>query len=187
MAKFDTQKGFLTPLRVENIDSKNWKILEDFCWRGSQDDVFTVEKGETTDFATVPWWTQAITPRTGTWTKAAVLHDKMCNLLNEWYRLIKEREELIEANVSPELLEVIFPPTFTAIDTDAIFRKNAREGGTGAIRSELLWLGVRYGALANPARRGGFVKTAPRVIGDTIVLLALFAGIIALISWLWPW
>jgi uncharacterized protein DUF1353 len=169
MAQFDNPKGFLTPLRVESIDSKNWKLLEDFCWRGSQDDVFTVNKGETTDFATVPWWTQSIIPRTGTWTKAAVLHDKMCNELNEC-----RRNSFANA-------------TFSAIDTDAIFRKNAREGGTGVVRSELLWMGVRYGALANPARRGGWFKTAPRVLADTIVILAVLAGTIAFISWLWPW
>lgn len=181
------RQGYLTPLRVESIDSKNWLILEDFCWRGSKGDVFTVSRGEKTDFATVPWWTQAITPRTGTWTKAAVLHDKMCNLLNEFHRLIEEREKLIAGGVHPNNLEIIFPPTFTSNDTDAIFRKNAREEGTGFVRSELLWMGVRFGAVASAARRGGFSRTTPRFVADVVVLLGLIFGIIALLSWLWPW
>lgn len=166
--------GFLTPLRVESIDDKNWLILEDFCWRGTKDDVFTVSKGERTDFATVPWWSQIITPRTGTWTKAAVLHDKMCNLLNEFYWLVVEREGLIADGVDPASLDEIFPPTFNSVDTDAIFRKNARDGGTGPIRAEILWFGVRCGALSAP-RRGGWMSTFPRWFADLLVILAILA------------
>lgn len=174
-------RGYLTPLRVENIDAKNWRIFDRFGWRGSQDDEFWVEPGETTDFATVPWWSQAITPRTGTWTKAAVLHDKMCNLLNEYYRLLKQYEALIAGwrslnqltglnNPEPAPPE---KPVFSSIDTDAIFRKNAREDGTDPVRSELLWLGVRLGALRNPARREHWGRTAFRVVAD-LVLIAIF-------------
>lgn len=177
----ELQRGFLTPLRVENVDASNWVLLEDFCWRGSKDDVLTVYKGETTDFATVPWWSQAITPRTGTWTKAAVLHDKMCNLLNEFYDVMMDRERLVDEGADPAILEECYPPPFSSIDTDAIFRKNAREGGTGFIRSELLWLGVRYGALANPARRDGWLRTALRVAADTVILLAVIYAVAALI------
>lgn len=180
----ELQRGFLTPLRVENIDACNWVLLEDFCWRGSQDDVFTVYKGETTDFATVPWWSQAITPRTGTWTKAAVLHDKMCNLLNEFYQLKKDREDLLRKGFQVFELEPLYPPPFSSIDTDAIFRKNAREGGTGVIRSELLWFGVRCGSLKNPARRGEWLRTAPRFLGDLLLILTV---VVTVISWVWPW
>jgi hypothetical protein len=183
----ELQRGFLTPLRVENIDACNWRIFDRFGWRGSQDDEFWVEPGETTDFATVPWWSQIITPRTGTWTKAAVLHDKMCNLLNEFYDLMMDRERLINEGVDPESLEECYPPRFSSIDTDAIFRKNAREGGTGFVRSELLWVGVRSGALANPARREGWLKTAPRYVLDVMVILAVLVAVIAFISWAWPW
>jgi hypothetical protein len=179
--------GFITPLRVENLDACNWVILEDFIWVGSKGDVFTVSRGETTDFATVPWWSQAITPRTGTWTKAAVLHDKMCNLQNEFHALVKKRQQLISDGAHPDHLEPLFPPPFTSNDTDYIFRKNARDEGTDAFRSELLWLGVRFGALGNAARRGGFLRTAPRFIGDLLVVLAILVGIIILISWAWPW
>ena len=180
--------GFITPLRVESLDAQNWVILEDFIWLGSQGDEFVVFAGETTDFATVPWWTQSLIPKTGTWTKAAVLHDQMCNDLNKYHKLKKQYDELIFTRVSPptDIVEPI-KPLFSSVDTDAIFRKNAREGGTGVIRSELLWFGVRSGALANVARRQSFLRTLPRYIADLVVILALVVGLIAGISWAWPW
>lgn len=181
------QQGFITPLRVENLDACNWVITEDFVWVGSKGDQFTVKKGEKTDFATVPWWTQSIIPRTGTWTKAAVIHDKMCNLLNEYYRLCKEYDRLIAQGVDPDELIEPIRSKFNSIDTDAIFRKNARDEGTDPIRSELLWFGVRCGALANPARRENWHKTFPRWFADLLVILAILVAIIIGISWAWPW
>lgn len=183
----EPKRGYQNPLRVENVDAKNWRILEKFSWLGSEDDLFTVEAGETTDFATVPWWTQAITPRTGTWTKAAVLHDKMCNLLNEYYKLLKAYEAYLAAGVSTQLLEVPIEPVFSSIDTDAIFRKNARDEGTGPIRAELLWFGVRSGSLINPARRDGWLSTFPRYFFDLVMILTAFASVITFVSWVWPW
>lgn len=166
------QQGFITPLRVENVDAANWCLLEDFVWNGSKGDSFIVPAGSMTDFASVPWWTQSILPRTGTWTKAAVMHDKMCEELNYIYELNKRY------NVT-----VILTPTFSSIDTDAIFRKNAREGGTDPIRSELLWLGVRLGALRNSARREGWRKTALRVIADLVGVIAFIYLIAFFILW----
>jgi hypothetical protein len=182
----ELQQGYLTPLRVENYDDKNWTILEDFCWRGVRGDVFTVHAGERTDFATSPWWSQAILPRTGTWTKAAVLHDKMCNQQNEFHAMVKRR---IRDGVSKEEIAIFKKnnaPTFTSIDTDNIFYLNARNDGTDRIRSELLWFGVRCGALS-PPRRGEWWKTFPRWFADLIVILAILVGIVVLISWAWPW
>lgn len=186
-----TEFGYLDPLRVENVDAKNWKLLDRFRLQGSQGDIFEVEAGEVTDFATVPWWSQAITPRTGTWTKAAVIHDKMCELLNAHYEVMKAFDfDWADWHFNREnRLEPIPPlkPTFSSIDTDAIFRKNAREEGTGVLRSELLWVGVRYGALANPARREEWLRTAPRVVADTLVILAALIAVVAGLSWIWPW
>jgi hypothetical protein len=165
------QTGFITPLRVESMDARNWCLLEDFVWNGTKGDTFIVPSGSLTDFASVPWWTQSILPRTGTWTKAAVMHDKMCDELNEIHRLRK----------NPQFAGI--RPTFTSVDTDAIFRKNARDNGTDRVRSELLWMGVRLGALANPARRVGWLGTAPRVVGDVVLLLAFLYLITFFILW----
>lgn len=177
--------NFLTPLQVEAIDSTTWVLLSDLVWQGDPaagGDTFIVGAGEETDFATVPWWTQSLLPRTGTWTLAAVLHDLMCRLLWQYHQA---RRSAVANKLDPDVIE---PPVFSSVDADAVFRKNAREGGTGPIRSELLWLGVRYGALANPARRKDwFRKTGFRVLVDTVlVLLALFI-VVATLSWVWPW
>ena len=165
-----TQTGFLTPLRVESVDAQTWKLLEDLEWMGTQGDLFIVEAGEFTDFASVPWWTQSLIPKTGTWTKASVVHDKMCDLINEDYRLVKEYGE--DHYLFPQI-----PPVFDSVDADAIFRKNARDEGTGPIRSEMLWLGVRLGALKNPARRIGWMDTFPRFLGDLVAITAVLSGL----------
>lgn len=167
------QTGFITPLRVESVDAINWCLLEDFVFNGTQGDTFICREGMLTDFASVPWWTQAILPRTGTWTKAAVLHDKMCD----------EHNAIYEYNKNPRSTVLLSTP-FTPVDTDAIFRKNARADGTDRVRSELLWLGVRLGALANPARRMGWLGTAPRVIGDLVLLLAFLYFLVHLTLWI---
>lgn len=179
-------QGYLTALEVTPIDSKTWVLLEDFSWRGSEGDVFTVLAGEETDFATVPWWTQAILPRTGTWTKAAVLHDKMCRERARYYREMRLWRQAT-AYGTLRAYEPPVAPAFSSNDADFVFRKNARAEGTDPIRSELLWLGVRWGAAANPARHEGWWSTFPRLALDTILLLLVLLAIGGVIGWLYPW
>lgn len=157
-------------LVVASIDAKRWRLMMRFGLIGSKGDEFWVEPGDVTDFASVPWWTQAILPRTGTWTKAAVFHDKMCDLQNEYYELKLMWKDLVAAG-EPEL-EPPAPPIFNSVDTDALFRTNARQDGTDPIRSELLWFGVRCGALKNAARREGWMSTFPRWFADLIGIVA---------------
>lgn len=187
--------GFLTPLQVEAVDANTWRLLTDLEWEGSQGDIFCVEKGSMTDFATVPWWTQSLIPKTGTWTKAAVVHDKMCDDLNEYYGRKKYLDEFGAewagtdyANSDGLVLEVppwaesLEEPLFSSTDTDAIFRKISRDEGTGWVRSELLWLGVRCGALINPARRKGWLSTFPRFLGDLVAIVAMLSVFIFLLT-----
>lgn len=164
------QTGFVTPLRVEDVDDTNWCLLDNLVFNGTHGDTFICKAGMMTDFASTPTLVWIILPRIGKWTKAAVLHDKMCDELNAIYQINKTHRNT-----------VAMKPTFSSIDTDALFRKNARELGTDPIRSELLWLGVRLGALANPARRADWWSTAPRVAADTFaVLLVLFLIILGI-------
>lgn len=159
-------------LIVASIDAKRWRIVSRFGLIGSKGDEFWVGPGDVTDFASVPWWTQTILPRTGTWTKAAVFHDKMCDLLNEHHKLLNGYQALLNVGVRTDVLEVPEEPVFNSVDTDALFRKNARLDGTDPIRSELLWFGVRCGALANPARREGWWSTFPRWFADLSFIIA---------------
>lgn len=68
------QPSFHTPLKLEYIDGKNYRLLEDFKYDTSIATV-SVPAGFETDFASVPralWW---LMPPTGPYGKAAVVHD----------------------------------------------------------------------------------------------------------------
>lgn len=71
--------GPFTPLIVSPLPSgKYWILLKDFSYTDTYEELhetYTVPKGFITDFASVPrlFWT--IYPKTGKYTKAAVLHD----------------------------------------------------------------------------------------------------------------
>ncbi len=191
------EPGFQSELRVETVDARNWRLLQDFSWVGSKDtpDVFTIQRGEITDFASVPWFMQSLLPRTGTWTKAAVLHDKMCVDLYEFHRRRKAYYQwakdfkAVGGDVTGFFADEPKPPIplrFSSNDADAIFRKNCRDGGTGRIRSELLWFGVRCGALRRP-RRDKWLRTFPRFLMDLVAIVIVLVGTVAFLSWIWPW
>ena len=72
---------FLSPLIVEHLDGRNWRVVEDFTYVvGSRKlGVWKVEipAGFETDFASVPralWW---LFPPAGKWGKSAVVHDRL--------------------------------------------------------------------------------------------------------------
>lgn len=104
---------------------------------------FTVPAGFVSDFATVPRLFRSFAPSIGLWTRSAVLHDWMCVHLAAGDCVVGSR------------------------DADGIFRRTMREAGVGFVTRWLLWCGVRWGALANPARRPGWWRDAPAVLGIT--------------------
>jgi hypothetical protein len=163
--------GFWSPLQVEAIDANTWVLLCDLVYEGEKGDWIRVEAGEETDFATVPNFLQSIMARTGAWTKAAVIHDMLCNELNLWHGA----------------KQIVDEPAINAVDADGIFRSIMRRSGVGPIRRRLAWTAVRWAALANPARRAGWLSTAPAVLGTSAVFLAAVTGLLALITWLVPW
>jgi hypothetical protein len=111
----------------------------------------------------------------------------MCNVLREYYQLMQSYLRLLEQGVPRDDLVEPEKPVFSSVDADAIFRKNAREEGTDPIRSELLWFGVRCGSLWDAHRRDEWMSTFPRWFFDLVWILAVVAGFMALISWVWPW
>jgi hypothetical protein len=168
------QNGFVTPLQVESVDPFTWRLLGDLVWVGSANppDVITVPAGSVTDFATVPQVFQSFIPRTGAWTKAAVVHDHLCDRLCEW----KEDEPLVEQGVIGS--HFFQPPTFNAVETDAVFEKIMIEDGVPRWKAAIMWTAVRWAALANPARRGDWWSTFDRVALLTVFWL-LVVGLIA--------
>lgn len=170
--------GFVTPLLVELDDSGLWILAEDLIWQGSQRDTLVVPAGEETDFASVPRWLQGIMPATGTWTRAAVVHDMLCRLQNEHRQRVlawvREFNDWLDGpdDVEPTFGEFPDDPAFNSVDTDAVFRKIMKADGTSWIMRQVGWVGVRWGALFNPARRAGWLSTAPAVLGLSTAFLA---------------
>jgi hypothetical protein len=67
--------GFTTPLRVEYIDGRTWRVLEPFSYEIAAGGSITIGAGFETDFASVPRGLWNLFPPTGEYSKAAVIHD----------------------------------------------------------------------------------------------------------------
>jgi hypothetical protein len=164
------QNGFVTPLQVESVDPFTWRLLGDLVWVGSANppDVITVPAGSTTDFASVPQVFQSFVPRTGAWTKAAVVHDHLCERLRGYtYSASFPEHRRIE-------------PTFDAVETDAVFEKIMIEDGVPRWKASVMWAAVRWGALVDLPRRGEWWSTFDRLI--RITLTVLLAALVVLVG-----
>ena len=128
------------------------------------DDVIIIPAGFATDLATIPRIFWALLPPSGVYEKAAVVHDFGCVSLFDGTCRLSSR------------------------DVDGLFRRIVREDqelepNRGPVRFVwdavvrwLLWTGVRWGALANPARRQGWLDDLPAVVAVTIATLAAVAA-----------
>lgn len=119
-----------------------------------------IAEGFPTDLATVPRIFWALLPPHGGYEKAAVLHDWLCVELAKAHR---ERR----------------PPMVSSRDADGLFRRVMRESGVGFVTRRIMWVGVRWGAVANPARRAGWWRDAP------LVLLLTAAGLAVTLAVAW--
>ena len=102
------------------------------CEYVGKDQVLHIPAEFVTDLATVPRLFWALLPPTGAYEKAAVLHDVLCTRLAVAYRYGQRA-------------------TVSSRDTDGLFRRVMRECGVRFVTRWVMWAGVRYGALANPA------------------------------------
>lgn len=112
------------------------------------DDVIHIPADFHTDLATVPRLFWALIPPQGAYEKSAVLHDFGCVELAAGTCLLSSR------------------------DVDGLFRRVMREAGVGLVTRWLMWSGVRWGALFNPARRAGWWRDAPAVLSISALALA---------------
>jgi hypothetical protein len=115
-------------------------------------DTIVVEPCFRTDLASVPVFLGGLVPVAGAHDRAAMLHDWNCVQLADAYR----------SGTTPAICSV---------EVDALFRRSLRELGVRPYRRRLFWLGVRWGALFNPARRPGWGRTAPAVLPWSVLLL----------------
>lgn len=199
----DAEDVFSTPLDVRwDRETGKWKLISPLVWKGSDGDAVIVPAGEETDFASVPRLLQNIMPATGKWTRAAVVHDMLCRLLAvfwlAWHKYDEEADRWINEWIQrheqgfSDLPAWPFPthpdlPRFSAVDTDAVFEKIMKEDGVGPIMRRIGWVGVRWGAAANPARRKGWASTLPRLAGLSTAFLAVVLAVLVLVAWIVPW
>lgn len=117
-------------------------------------DLITIPDGFRTDLATVPRLFWVLLPPQGAYEKAAVLHDHGCVELAAGTCAMSSR------------------------DVDGLFRRVMRENGVGPVVRWLMWTGVRWGALANPARRRGWLRDAPAVLALSFLALAASSAVV---------
>ena len=148
-----------------------YETTAQIVYRG-RDERFVVPPRFLTDLASVPRLMTWLVPIAGVHDRAAIVHDWLCTSLADYRRY-----------------PAAYPdPPASARDTDGIFRRILRELGVPLVRRWLYWTGVRWGALANPARRAGWAKDAPLVLGISLLALpflllpALFVGAALLID-----
>ena len=103
----------------DDPEFKKWELMEPLSYRGRRDE-WTVPPRFRTDFASVPRVVTWLIPRYGRYTKAAILHDYLCD--------VEVRRE-----------------TITRADADGVFRRALRELGVAFLRRWLMWAAVRLG------------------------------------------
>lgn len=98
---------------VEEVDATSWRLLAPVVYAGRHE-TFEVPVGFTTDFASVPAAFTWLVPRYGAYTKAAVLHDYLCETA-----------------------------VVSRADADGLFRRCLRELGVSLLRRWMMWAAVR--------------------------------------------
>jgi len=139
---------------VQAISDTRWKVLTPFVYRATNE-VYTVPAGEETDFASVPRPFVWFIPRYGRYTKAAILHDRLCRLAEEG--------------------------SFSRRDADGVFRQAMRTLNVAFLRRWIMWAGVRWGALVTREGRRDWWKDAWIVVPLSLIVLPIIGPAAALI------
>ena len=135
--------AFLTEsVTVVSDGDAQWTLERPLVYQGRYEP-FRVPAGFSTDFATIPQILRWFIGRTGSHTRAAILHD--------W---------LVTTGVDTGVV--------SHRDADGIFRRVLRETGTPFLRRWIMWCGVRYGSLAG-GRRDGWWRDLPAVAAITVL------------------
>lgn len=111
-------------LVVENVGDRKWKVVAPLTYMFSVDGIeqaITVPVGYVTDFASVPRLFWVLFPPDGKYTKAAVIHDYLCD--------------------NPKKF------THTRKQTDYIFLTAMLESGVSRLKSFILFSAVRFYAI----------------------------------------
>jgi hypothetical protein len=132
-----------------------YRLTSTLLYKGNPEhggDEIIVPTGFTTDLASVPRFLSWLTPIAGIHDRAVIVHDINCVRLADAYRLGGRAQ-------------------INAVDTDGLLLRQLRELGMREYLARAYWVGVRYGALGNPARRPGWWSTLGPVLLWTLLLL----------------
>jgi hypothetical protein len=151
--------GFESDLVVRQAGDFEWVLIEPLRYRGNED-LFEVPAGSKTDFASVPALFQWLIPRSGRYTRAAVLHDHL------WRQT----------------------PAISLADADGIFRRAMAELEVPFLRRWLMWAAVRIASLLKSWFRDG-PKDIPRVLLLTLApgSVVIAGGLVVLVLLLAFW
>lgn len=92
--------SFTTPLDLRYQDGRNWEVLSsfDYCVGSLEScQLVRVPRGFVTDFASIPRFFWRLLPPTGTYGKAAVLHDFIYRTAGHPYSRLEADNLFIEA------------------------------------------------------------------------------------------
>ena len=119
------QAQFLTPLVVTPMaDGRRWKIHDEFDYETDGGARIEIRVGETTDFASIPRCLWNILPPTGTYTRAAVVHDHLYSEHRKGHG------------------------HYSRAYADAVLMEAMRDCGCGWLVCYTIWFGVRIGGWA---------------------------------------
>jgi len=141
---------------VRQLDAKKWRLEESLTHRAKLQTFYVPALFET-DFASIPLVFVWLIPRYGVYTKAAILHDYLC-----------ESDKIDRA------------------DADGIFRRSLRELGVSTPRRWMMWAAVRAASRMRGADAGqwfGFLITAPLSI-LFVAVPAVTVQVFLVIFWL---
>jgi uncharacterized protein DUF1353 len=132
---------FTSELVVQQVGDRDWRLVQPLTYQGNKEP-FEVPLGSETDFASVPTLFQWLIPRSGRYTKAAVLHD---HLWRHGHELGIPRS-----------------------DADGVFRRAMAELRVPFLRRWVMWAAVRWPSLWRSRFRDGR-GDIPRVLLVTVV------------------
>lgn len=156
-----------------------WKLTAPLTWTGrfrgtdgcvkipaSPDEPFE------TDLASVPRSLTWLLPRYGKYTKAAVLHDYLCQNFRTTKAVASSPPASPASATIPEELELK-----DRSDADEVFRQAMRELGVPWARRWVMWSAVNWATIATSLWPGRRSKPLMRSFGWAIVVLTVAAAI----------
>lgn len=163
----------LPPIRpLPTGDGAAYELTEPLRWVEPDGTAGEVAPPFVTDLATVPAPVRILAPTSGLHTPAAIRHDRRCDDLNAWHRAWVAAGRPAGPPVEHDGVAV---PHLDSRATDREFREGVRDlDPRRPLRAWAMWLGVRLGAVANPARRAGVAADLPLMLLVLLVIAPLY-------------